>query len=699
MKEVSRRHFLKYCAGSAAVLGLEYSILGTVDKLFAAETASPVGPVLEAIPTYPIATDIFTTLDKTIIPLHHDKKTLVPRQVSKYAENHYGEWDGDGPGFAYLRPDMETGDAVESVPDPDAATLASFFTISDVHIADKESPAQCIYVGYEYPEPMTPDGPAGNSSAYSAVVLYTTHVLDAAVQTINALHKTMPFDCGIALGDAANNTQYNELRWYIDVLDGKLIQPSSGSHRGADEIEYQKPYQAAGLDKSIKWYQTIGNHDQFWMGSTKVTNHLRRTYVGNHILNTGAVTSLPPDFPEIMSQHGFYMGVVNGWTKYGEIIGVGAEAQYPEPPRVVADPDRRSLAMREWMSEFLNTTSKPRGHGFTQQAINQGFACYHFYPRADIPLKVIVLDDTDRDGCGAAAALDHRRYNWLVQELEDGEAAGELMIICAHIPIRPYAAPQDPPPADNPLYPYRSLFTPQSDISEDELLTKLHTYKNLVLWIAGHMHRNTITPQPDPGGDPEKGFWEVETPSLRDFPQQFRRFEIVRNSDNNISILALDVDTAANPTPLAGGEGAPPWTSRSYAIATRQIFKNQVCQGPNVNPASGVYNAELVKQLSPAMRAKLAQISPAVVSFTIDRDAASTAQRAVTLNNTVIGTAPTHYMASESSDFGDAQWMPYAKAPVFALAPIRTPETRTVYFKVKDRSGAESPVVNDSIAV
>jgi len=64
-------------------------------------------------------------------------------------------------------------------------------------------------------------------------MLYTTHVLDAAVQTINALHKKDPFDFGISLGDTCNSTQYNELRWYIDVLDGKVITPSSGAHLGA----------------------------------------------------------------------------------------------------------------------------------------------------------------------------------------------------------------------------------------------------------------------------------------------------------------------------------------------------------------------------------------------------------------------------------------------------------------------------------
>ena len=101
--------------------------------------------------------------------------------------------------------------------------------MSDIHIVDKESPAQAIY--------GAADSPSGfgetNTSAYSPIMLSTTHVLDAAVQTINALHSQTPFDFGISLGDDANSTQYNELRWFIDVMDGKRITPSSGAHRGA----------------------------------------------------------------------------------------------------------------------------------------------------------------------------------------------------------------------------------------------------------------------------------------------------------------------------------------------------------------------------------------------------------------------------------------------------------------------------------
>lgn len=627
-------------------------------------------------PSYPIAAEVFTTLDRTVVPLPHGSETLMPKQVADYAPNHYGEWDWNGPRFPYLRPDMRTGEVAPSVRDPLAATLVSFFTMSDVHVVDKESPTQCIYFGYE-------NKPGGNSSAYSAVILYTPHVLDAAVQTINALHKKAPLDFGIGLGDAANNTEYNEIRWYIDVLDGKWITPSSGAHIGADTIGYQKPFQAAGLDKSLPWYQAIGNHDQFWMGSAKVDDYLRQIYVGPDVLNIGAQN--PPNFD--FNTRGFYMGLVDGSTEYGDIIDVGPTSSYIVPPQIVPDVTRRSLLMQEWMSEFLATTSEPVGHGFTQENIQEGLACYHFYPRADVPLKVIVLDDTDKVNCGAAASLDYERFGWLVSELDAGEAAGELMVVCAHIPVRPYAqpGPKVPPYA---LWP---LFSPTSDISEQTLLDKLHTYKNVIMWMSGHIHRNAITPQPSPDGNPENGFWEVETPSLRDFPQQFRRFEIARNSDGNISIFALDVDTAANWVPLSDGSASPAWTSRSYAVATQQIFNNQIGQGPHVDPYSGVYNAELVKQLTPAMRAKLAQVSPVVSSFKIAVKASSPTSPSVNLANTVAGSKPTHYMASESPDFGGARWLPYSVSPPFKLSS--TTGAITVFFKVRDGSGKESPTV------
>ena len=157
--------------------------------------------------------------------------------------------------------------------------------ITDIHISDKESPCQAIYYGYK----------GGISSGYSPVMLYTTHVLDAAVQTVNALHTAKPFDFGISLGDACNDTQYNELRWYIDVLDGKNINPDSGVKDDpvpGPHNDYQDAYKAVGLDKTIPWYQALGNHDHFFIGSVPVNDYLRQAYVGDEIVRLGTFQQL-----------------------------------------------------------------------------------------------------------------------------------------------------------------------------------------------------------------------------------------------------------------------------------------------------------------------------------------------------------------------------------------------------------------------
>ena len=692
---------------------MDLSIIGKLERAVA--QAGPVN--IEAAgfntPTYPITAEVFTTLQKTVVPAPppppYPNSILYPCQLSQYAANGYGVWGYDrdgypsGPPCPFVRPPMVVGDRNgppppdPSVRDPLAATLLTFFAMSDVHLCDKEGPAQFIYSSYQYPNPITPQGPPGNCAEYSGIILSTTQVLDAAIQTINVLHQVTPFDFGISLGDMANNTQYNELRWFIDVMDGLAIQPSSGDHRGADSIGYQKPYQPAGLDRSIPWYAAVGNHDQFWMGGYFVTDYIKQTLVGPNILNIGPITTNPPDLPVILNDRGIYTGVVDGTTEFGDIINVGIARNYPTPPQVFPDPHRRSLSLSEWMGEFFNTASTPVGHGFTPESAQDGFACYHFYPRAKMPIKFIVINDTDVVNADPYGYLDQRTYDWLINELDEGEAAGELMVICAHVPLMPYAywCPQDPPPpiSENPYYPLWQNWTESSYITPQDLTLKLHQYKNLIMWLAGHTHRNCVTPKPSPDGNPENSFWVVETPSLRDFPQQFRHLEIVRNRDNSISIFTHNVDTAINPVPAGNGSVSPAWNSRHYAIGTTEIFQYPINLAPNASPLSGVYNVELVKHLSAAMQAKLAQIGPKVNYFKINGGTIVPGPQ-VFLNNTVAGSTPTHYMAAEDPGFSTAKWLPYSTTPSF------TPSSRfkTIYFKVKDGSGQESPVVNSRLS-
>lgn len=506
-----------------------------------------------------------TTVDQTILPVAVPKASpaLHPYEISKFSQFGYGVWKY-GAGLPYIqRIDLLPAGYAPAASAP-RARLLKFFTLSDVHVMDEETPAQAIYFGIT----------ANNASAYSPTMLYTTQVLNAAVGTINELHRRNPFDFGLSLGDNTNSNQYNEARWFIDILDGKMINPDSGDKDdplAGEENDYQDVFRAEGLDRSIPWFQVPGNHDVLWLGSHPVNDYIRRHLVGWFVMDMGDLFTDPLG----IESRGFYGGAIDGTTLYGDIIGAGPVGDFPSPPRVAAaDYDRRAMTRNEWRELFFDTSTKPVGHGFDLESEIPG--CYTFEPKAGIPIRVIVLDDIQPEDdfeIHEHGYLDQERFDWLVRQLDKGQAENKLMTIASHIPL--------------PLIGYGR----HSPITAATVVGKLHTYPNLLLWVAGHIHRNKVIafPSPDPA-KPELGFWHVETSSLRDFPQQFRTFELFRNGDHTISILVTNVDPVMNDNSFAA-------ISRSYAIATMQTMQLSM-----ENPS---YNAELIKPLSAPMQLML----------------------------------------------------------------------------------------------
>lgn len=84
---------------------------------------------------------------------------------------------------------------------------------------------------------------------------------------------------------------------------------------------------------------------------------------------------------------------------------------------------------------------------------------------------------------------------------------------------------------------------------------------------------------------------------------------------------------------------------------------------------------------------------PTLTSFAINNGDPTTTSRTVVLNNTATND-PTHYVASENSNFSGAIWQLYSNAPSFTLSSGYG--TKTVYLKVKNADG-ESNTRNDSI--
>lgn len=331
-----------------------------------------------------------------------------------------------------------------------------------------------------------------------------------------------------------------------------------------------------------------------------------------------------------------YMGTINGASKFGEIIGAGLVRTFDTPPLNSPNPDRRSLTKKEWIAELFNTSSFPKGHGYhlvnPEYAKEEpDFACYSFLPKENIPLRVMVLDNVqdpndqshDIHGHGYLSAT---RVKWLRAELVQAKMRNELVIIASHVPLAVAPIGSEMEWWESTKDPNATLHTA---ITLSSLISEIQANGNVLCLLAGHRHVNAIKAfKAPPGAPPEYGFWQIETSSLHDFPQQFRTLQVYLNSDYTISMVAVNVDPAVK-------EGTPAESARRMAIAAQQIIQNDM--RPNASnserafgtipvssmdptrsqnnttddsirygelagvPYCASYNAELFKPLSPAM--------------------------------------------------------------------------------------------------
>jgi len=87
-----------------------------------------------------------------------------------------------------------------------------------------------------------------------------------------------------------------------------------------------------------------------------------------------------------------------------------------------------------------------------------------------------------------------------------------------------------------------------------------------VLWLNGHTHTNAVRPRSDPA-DPARGFWEVTTCAVVDWPCQTRVVEILDHGEY-LSIVTTMVDHDT-PTAAASLE-----TTDDLAALHRELAAN-----------------------------------------------------------------------------------------------------------------------------
>ncbi len=442
----------------------------------------------------------------------------------------------------FLRDDLG---ATTATPLSDKLSMAYFYLMTDIHITDEEAPSRLIFFDFLVDSAWRPQEDRG------------VHVFDAALQTGNGLMETYgrDFDFVMSLGDNVDNAQDNEITWFIQALKGEEgLNPDSGDEGRTfgDQTSFvyvdgnsNDVFETLGLRKGIPFYTVVGNHDALWTGTFAEPLANPDLFVGEWspfgFLSIDHSRFRFNQLPVCVST----AGCGDSLSAEASVASMSVSGMAP----MSTDQGVSEMEAYEFVGEFLSQnlgevqssrTFDDRQYinhdHFVERMKDEGFILisedvpenmgYYYFDAEEFPVRYIVMDTEDRPWL-SEGGVSNEQFAWIEQKIWEATDSSDprLVVIMSHHEVED------------------GLVCILCDYKDGEDLKDLFCeYSNVIMVLNGHGHDNRVLAQQCPEAKPSDGFWEVETASLIDFPQQTRIAEIAYNYDGTGSVLLTMVN-------------------------------------------------------------------------------------------------------------------------------------------------------------
>ena len=465
-----------------------------------------------------------------------------------------------------VRHDIQDGQRSE-----DAALVLRFLQFSDTHITDDDGQ---LTNGASAIDPVM-------QSAQRIHEEYSDELLNSMITVVNRCQKQSPAEFMLATGDITDLTTVAETRRFIDNMDGTFDAPSAFAEKCAQTITGRinsdgfditdcHRFTGTGIadtetvmpDTDDPSYQFQFTRTPRQIAETEMAAATGRFADGTMDPSRQTLTR-SPGLPQPLRCHDGDSNCINQTMALPWLVAFGNHDSYIRgtvpadvPLNEVSEATGRRFMIErdDFIDEFFKTRSVPIGHGFNFAEAerradgnprNDG---YYAFEAADGRFRMLVMDTT-YDGVDprlpterlrnplalSSGTIDIEQFTWLKQQLEQAFAEQQLVMVFSHHPDRSFIERT----AGIELTPV--------EVSSAELNAELASWPNMLAWIAGHTHIHNIRPFKVENGrgrndimevavdckstDDCRGFWQIETSSLIDFPQEQRMIEVFDNKD------------------------------------------------------------------------------------------------------------------------------------------------------------------------